>query len=84
MATTAIWLIIAGFVLLLCGIGLRTVILMQSSDATPAAGRVLHGQELIRQYRRTFPHSPLLLVMRCALAGGGALLLAGLALEILR
>jgi preprotein translocase subunit SecG len=75
------WLIIAGFVLLILGFALRIVMMMRSSDATPAGARVLHGRELLRQYRTEFPRSVAPLLTRSTLICGTALLLAGLAIE---
>ncbi len=84
MATAATWLIIAGIVLLVLGSGLRTVLMMRASDATPPEGRLLHGRQLLLQYGRLFPKSSLLVVTRSLLIGGAILLLAGLSLEIAR
>ena len=75
------WLVIVGFVFLVVGFGLRTIMMMRSSDATAAEGRVLHGRELLRQYRSAFPGSTTPLLTRSLLIGGMALLLAGLALQ---
>ena len=75
------WLIIAGFVLLVLGFILRTVMMMRASDAAPPQGRVLHGRELLQQYRSTFPHSATPLVTRSILVGGIVIILAGLAAE---
>jgi len=73
------WLFIAGFVLLVLGFILRTVMMMRSSDATVAGARVLHGRELLRQYRYSFPRSLAPMLTRSILVGGTVLLLAGLA-----
>ena len=78
------WLVISGFVFLVVGFGLRTIMMMRSSDATAAEGRTLHGRELLRQYRSAFPGSTAPLLTRGLLLGGMALLLAGLALQYQR
>jgi len=75
------WLIIAGFVLLVLGFGLRTIMMMRSSDATAPEARVLHGRELLKQYRSAFPRSSTPFLTRGLLFGGMVLLLAGLALQ---
>ena len=75
------WLIIAGFVLLVLGFVLRTVMMMRASDATGPEARVLHGRELLRQYRARFPHSATPLLTRSILVGGTVIMLAGLAVE---
>jgi hypothetical protein len=84
MASTATWLIICGFVLLVSGVVLRTVIMMRSSDASDPSARTLHGRELILQYRRLHPRSVALLATRWLLISGVILLLAGLASEFSR
>ena len=81
MASTAPWLIIVGFVLLITGVVLRTIIMMRSSDATFPEANSLHGRELLSQYRRLFPKSLALLVTRWLLISGTVLLLAGLSVE---
>jgi uncharacterized membrane protein len=83
MAALAAWLIIVGFILLVLGVILRTVIMMSSSDATPA-GRVLHGRELRMQYDRLFPKSSMPVTTRAVLIVGAILLLSGIGLEIWR
>jgi len=75
------WLIIAGFVFLVLGFGLRTVMMMRSSDATAPEARVLHGRELLKQYRSAFPASATPMLTRGLLFGGMVLLLTGLALQ---
>jgi len=79
---TANWLIIAGFVLLALGFILRTVMMMQASDATAPEARVLHGRELLQKYRSTFPRSATPLLTRGMLIGGTVFILAGLAAEL--
>ena len=81
MTSTATWLIVAGFVLLVVGVVLRTIVMMRSSDATAADARPLHGQELVAQYRRLFPKRSAPLVTRWFLVSGTVLLLAGLGVE---
>jgi hypothetical protein len=78
------WLIIAGFVLLVLGFILRTVMMMRASDAAPPQGPVLHGRELLRQYRSAFPHSATPLLTRSILIGGAVIMLVGLAAEFSR
>ena len=73
------WLIISGFVLLVAGSSLRTVMMMRGSDVTAPEGRVLHGRELLRQYRASFPRSRMPALTRSLLLGGLVLVLAGLA-----
>ena len=81
---TANWLIVAGFVLLVLGFTMRTILMMRSSDAVAPGLRVLHGRELLRHYRRSFPRSATPLLTRSILTGGTVLLLAGLAAEFSR
>ena len=81
MASTATWLFIVGFVLLVAGIVLRTVVMMRSSDATAPDAPPLHGRELIAQYRRLYPQRSAPLVTRWFLISGTVLLLAGLGVE---
>ena len=81
---TANWLIIAGFVFVVLGFVLRTIMMMRASDATAPQGRLLHGRELVQQYRSAFPHSAALLMTRSILLGGTICLLAGLAIEFSR
>jgi uncharacterized membrane protein len=84
MATAATWLIIAGILLLIMGVALRTVVMMRSSDATPSGARALHGRQLLQQYRNMFPRSRAPgLALWLALAGL-LLLLSGLAIEFAR
>ena len=64
MASTAAWLIVSGFVFLVLGFVLRTVMMMRSSDAAHPTASALHGRELLRQYRRHFPRSPTPLLAR--------------------
>jgi uncharacterized membrane protein len=84
MVSAATWLIIVGFVLLVVGAVLRTVLMMRSSDATPADTRPLHGRELVAQYRRLYPQRSAPLVTRWFLLSGTVLLLAGLGVEFSR
>jgi hypothetical protein len=81
---TANWLIIAGFVLLVLGFILRTVMMMRASDAASPEARVLHGRELLQKYRTAFPRSATPLVTRSVLIGGTVFVLAGLAAEFAR
>ncbi len=76
------WLIIAGFVLLVLGLILRTVMMMRASDVAPPKARALHGRELLREYRNTFPHSATPLLTRSILIGGAVIMLAGVAAEL--
>jgi len=78
----ATWFVIVGFFLVVVGLVLRTVMMMRSSDVTPPVGRVLHGRELLQQYRRQFPKDPMLLMMRGMLLSGLLLLLVGVSYEI--
>ncbi len=80
----ATWLIIAGFILLIAGFVLRTILMMRSSDATPREARPLHGRELIRQYRQMFPHSPAPRITQAMLIGGLVMLCAGVAVKLAR
>ena len=84
MASTAAWLIVSGFVFLVLGFVLRTVMMMRSSDAAHPTASALHGRELLRQYRRHFPRSPTPLLARWCLIGGTVLLLAGISVEAAR
>jgi hypothetical protein len=84
MASTATWLIIAGFVFLVLGLVLRTVMMMRSSDASPPETHTLHGRALVAQYRRLFPRSAVPLLTRWCLIGGTVLLLAGISVEAAR
>lgn len=81
MASTATWLIIVGFVFLVTGVVLRTVIMMRSSDASDPNARPLHGRHLLVQYRSFHPKSAALLITRWLLISGVILLLAGFAAE---
>jgi len=81
MASTATWLIVIGFVLLMAGIVLRTVMMMRSSDAAAPDAPPLHGRELLAQYRRLYPKRSTPLVTRWFLISGTILLLAGLGVE---
>jgi hypothetical protein len=81
MSSSASWLIIVGFVLLMVGVILRTIVMMRSSDATSSGMRALHGRELIVQYRKIFPGNTTPLVTRWFLISGTVLLLAGLSVE---
>lgn len=82
MASTATWLIIVGFTLLITGFVLRTVIMMRSSDSTGPHMQPIHGRELVAQYRRLFPKSSTPLLTRWLLISGTVLLLAGLAIDL--
>ena len=82
MASSATWLIIIGFVFLVVGVVLRTVMMMRSSDATAADARPLHGRELVAQYRRLYPKRSTPLVTRWLLISGTVLLLAGIGVEL--
>lgn len=84
MATAATWLIIAGVLLLISGVALRTVVMMRSSDATPSGAPVLHGRELIRQYRAKFPRSRAPGLALWLAFAGVLLLLSGLGVELAR
>ncbi len=66
----ATWFVIVGFLLVVVGLVLRTVMMMRSSDATPPMGRMLHGSELLQQYRAAIPKDPMPLVMRGMLLSG--------------
>lgn len=81
MASSATWLIVIGFVLLVSGLVLRTVMMMRSSDASASDAPALHGRDLVRQYRRMFPKKSTPLVTRWFLISGTVLLLAGLSVE---
>ncbi len=78
---TANWLIIAGFVLLVFGFILRTVMMMRASDAPSPEARVLYSRELLQKYRSVFPRSTTPLLTRTVLVGGTLFILAGLAAE---
>ena len=84
MATAATWLIIAGVFLLITGVALRTMLMMRSSDATASGARVLHGRELIQQYRAMFPRSRAPGLALWLAFAGVVLLLSGLAVEFAR
>jgi hypothetical protein len=76
------WLFVVGFVLLVSGFVMRTIIMMRSSDATAPGAPVLYGRALLRQYRTAFPRSATPLLTRSLLIGGTVSLLAGLATEL--
>ena len=78
MAST---LIVIGFVLVLTGIVLRTIMMMRSIDAPATGTHPLHGRELVAQYRRLYPKRSTPLVTRWLLISGTVLLLAGLGVE---
>jgi len=78
---TANWLTIVGFLLLALGFGLRTIMMMRSSDTTAPEAPVLYGRELLRQYRRQFPRSVTPSLTRSMLLGGAVLLVAGIAAQ---
>ncbi len=78
------WLIVLGIIVLVTGTVLRTILMMRSSDATPREARPLHGRELIRQYRRMFPHSRAPRVMQAVLLCGAVMLCAGVAVKLVR
>lgn len=80
----ATWLIILGFILSIAGIVLRTTLMMRSSDATPREARPLHGRELLRQYRRIFPHSSAPRITQAVLICGVVMLCAGVAVKLAR
>ena len=84
MSAAGTWLIIAGVLLLTSGLVLRTALMMRSSDGTPPGARVLHGRELLQQYRQLFPQSRAPALTKWLLLGGVASLLAGLAVEFAR
>ena len=84
MTNAATWLVVFGFLLLVLGLVLRTVLMMRSSDAMHPEGRVLYGRQLLRQHRVQFPQNPTPWLMRSALFGGLLLLLAGIGFEISR
>lgn len=79
----ATWFVIVGLVLLLTGFELRTVQMMQASDATAARGQALYGRDLIRLYGVRFPGSPMPLLMRVSLVAGLLLLAAGIGYELM-
>jgi len=78
----ATWLIIVGFIVLIAGIVLRTILMMRSSDATPREAPALHGRELIRQYRQMFPHSSAPRLTQAVLLSGAVILFAGVAVKL--
>ncbi len=84
MAATATWFTILGFILLVLGFVLRTVVMMQAGDASRSQGRVLYGHALVLQHRRLFPKSPMPLLARGMILSGVLLLLAGIGIEISR
>lgn len=84
METAVTWLIIAGVLLLITGLALRTMLMMRSSDATPSGARVLHGRELMQQYRAMFPRSRAPGLAIGLVLVGLLLLLIGFAAEIAR
>jgi hypothetical protein len=84
MASTGTAFIITAIILLVLGFVLRTVVMMRSSDATSAEGRVLHGRELVLQYRHRFPKSPMPLLAQGLILSGALLLIAGIGMEISR
>jgi hypothetical protein len=84
MAATGTAFIIMAIILLVLGLVLRTVVMMRSSDATSAEGRVLHGRELVLQYRHLFPNSPMPRLARGIILAGVLLLIAGIGMEISR
>jgi hypothetical protein len=84
MAAIATWFTVAGFLLLVLGFVLRTVVMMRAGDASPSHGRVLYGHALLLQHRRLFPKSPMPLLARSLILSGVLLLLAGIGMEISR
>ncbi|MGB8885208.1 MAG: hypothetical protein WCC87_00705 [Candidatus Korobacteraceae bacterium] len=84
MATTANWFILTGFIVLVLGFVLRTVVMMRSSDAASPGGRVLYGRALLVHHRQLFPRSSMPLLARSLILSGVLVLLAGIAIEISR
>jgi hypothetical protein len=84
MSAAATWLIIAGVLLLTSGLVLRTALMMRSSDGTPPGARVLHGRELLQQYRQLFPQSRAPGLAKWLAFAGVVLLLSGLGVELAR
>jgi len=81
MNSTADWIVVAGFLMAVLGVALRTLIMMRSSDAHPANAPSLTGGDLVRAYRVTNPRSGLPSMMWASLSAGLVLLIAGLLLE---
>lgn len=84
MANAATWFVVLGFFLVVLGFVLRTILMMHSSELTVSGGRVLHGRELLREYRKRFPGSTMPLLISIVLFGGLMLLMAGVAIEMAR
>lgn len=81
MSTKADWIVVAGFLLVMTGVGLRVVMMMRSSDARPANVTPLAGGDLVRAYRMANPSSWLPRIMWTSLCAGVVLLIAGFLLE---
>ena len=79
MTTAATWLIIAGFLLMVCGLTLCTLIMMCSSDITPHHDRVLYARTLMQLHHRLFPRSATPRLMSAMPIRVAALLPAGIA-----
>jgi ABC-type spermidine/putrescine transport system permease subunit I len=75
------WMVVAGFLLTVLGVVLRTVLMMRSSDAKPA-NVMTTGREMLRSYSTVFPRSRLPVVMWTSLSIGMVLLIAGVLLEL--
>jgi hypothetical protein len=69
---------------LAAGLVLRTILMMRASDATPREARPLHGRELLRQYRKLFPHSSAPRLTQAVLICGLMMLCAGVAVQLAR
>jgi protein-S-isoprenylcysteine O-methyltransferase Ste14 len=82
MSSKADWMVVAGFLLAACGLTLRIVMMMRSSDAFPANTEPKSGRNLLRSYHAIFPKSYLPMAMWTALSIGLVLLLSGFLLEI--
>jgi hypothetical protein len=81
MTSRADWIVVAGFVLAVLGLGLRILMMMRSSDAHPANAGGKPGRDLLRGYSASYPKSRLPMAMWIALTLGLVLLLAGFLLE---
>lgn len=81
MSAKADWIVVAGFLLALCGVALRILIMMRSSDARAANLTPLAGGNLVRAYRAANPGSWLPRIMWASVFTGLVLLVAGFLLE---
>ncbi len=82
MSYAADWMVVTGFMLAVLSVVLRTVMMMQASDAQPAGVAAKEGRELLRSYHNKFPKSRLPIAMWIALGVGLIMLIAGVVLVL--